>query len=76
MSDGFVTVADFPNAFEAEVAKMELDVNEISCVIVGDNLVHMQPYAFFRVEIKVCEADVEKAKAVLDSIGDDSEGDA
>ena len=77
MSDELVTVAEFSTVFEAEIAKLELDNNEINSIVVGGDLVTMMvPIEQVKVELKVIEGDVEKAKAVLDSIGEDSEGDA
>ncbi len=75
MSDELVTVAEFYTAFEAEIAKLELDNNEINSVVVGGDLVTMMvPLEQVKVELKVIESDVDKAKAILDSVGDDSEG--
>lgn len=77
MSDALVTVAEFRTEFEAELAKLELDVNEINSVVVGDKLVRMRPYAdYFKVELQVMDSDVEKAKAILESQKSDPEGDA
>ncbi|MBW8035768.1 MAG: DUF2007 domain-containing protein [Planctomycetes bacterium] len=76
MSDKLVTVAKFYTAFEAEIAKLELDNNGINSIIVGGGLATMLPHIeCVKAEIKVAEADVENAKAILDSVGEDSEGD-
>ena len=77
MSDELVTIAEFSTVFEAEIAKLELDNNEINSIVVGGDLVTMMvPLEQVKVELKVMEVDAEKAKAILDSIGEDSEGDA
>lgn len=77
MNDELVTVAEFYTAFEAEIAKLELDNNGINSVVVGGDAATMLPHIeSIKVEIKVMESDAEKAKAILDSVGDDSGGDA
>lgn len=77
MSDELITIAEFSTVFEAEIAKLELDNNGINSIVVGGDLVAMMvPIEQVKVELKVIESDVEKAKAILDSVGEDSEGDA
>jgi len=75
MNDELITVAEFSTVFEAEIAKLELDNNGINSIVVGGDLVTMMPpIESIKVELKVGDADVGKAKAILDSAGDDSEG--
>ena len=66
MAEGLVTVAIFETAFEAEIAKMELEANDIESMVVGGDLVSMMlPMACGKVEIKGRSEDEEKARAVL-----------
>ncbi len=75
MSDELVTVEQFYNEFEAGLAKIALDNGGIDSVVVGGDVNTMLPHVEdFSVELKVMAKDVDKAKAILDSVGDDSEG--
>lgn len=77
MNDELITVAQFDTVFEAEIAKLELENNEINSIVVGGDLVTiMVPLEQIKVELKVMETDVEKAKTILDSLAENSEGDA
>lgn len=74
MSDELITVAEFDTVFEAEIAKLELDNNGVNSVVVGGDLVTMMvPLEQIKVELKVMESDVEKAKTIINSLGEDSE---
>lgn len=73
MSDELITVSEFDTAIEAEIAKLELENNGINSVVVGDNTATMLPNInCIKVEIKVMDSDVEKAKGILGSHGEDS----
>lgn len=61
-----VTIAEFENGFEAELAKVALDNVSIEAVVFGEDLVvNMPTIEPIRIELKVFEKDVEQAKQVL-----------
>ena len=62
-----VTVAEFDNSFNAELAKAALDDAGIESVVLGEDLTANVTFntAIFNIEIQVMEDDVEQAKQVL-----------
>ena len=62
-----VTIEEYENTFDAELAKLELGNAGIECVIVGDNLVTNMVLGIpsIIIELQVMADDVEKAKQVL-----------
>jgi hypothetical protein len=62
-----VTIAEFDNSFDADLAKLTLDNAGIESVVLGEDLAANVTFntAIFNVEIQVMEDDVEKAKQVL-----------
>ena len=62
-----VTIEEFENSYEADLAKLALDNAGIKSVILGKDLAANLTYntAIFNVEIQVMAGDVEKAKQVL-----------
>jgi hypothetical protein len=66
MSNELVTIAEFETVFEAQIASDELNANDIKAMVVGEDLKMVSPMVGpSTVEVKVFEADAEKAKAVL-----------
>ena len=65
-----VTVAEFDNSFNAELAKAALDDAGIESVILGEDLTANVTFnsAIFNVEIQVMEDDVERAQQVLNDM--------
>ncbi|MHC4952193.1 MAG: putative signal transducing protein [Planctomycetota bacterium] len=61
-----VPIAEFEGSFDAELAKLALDKEGIESVVFGEDLVTMLPHInAIRVELRVFEPDVERAKQVL-----------
>jgi hypothetical protein len=62
-----VTIAEFENSFDADMAKSALDNAGIKSVVLGKDLAANLTYntAIFNVEIQVMADDVEKAKQIL-----------
>ena len=68
MPDKLVTIAQFPDSFEAHLAQMSLEAEGIRSVIVGENLMTSFPQiGHFRIEIQVLSNDAGKAIEVLES---------
>lgn len=69
MEDRLVTVAEFDTTFEAELARMHLENEDIETVVVGGDLVaNMPTMPVVRIELQVFEKDLERAMAVLKSV--------
>ena len=65
-NDKLVTIAEFENGFDAELAKIALDNASIKSVVFGGHLVvNMPTIEPIRIELKVFETDVERAKEIL-----------
>ena len=66
-NEKLVTIAEFENGFDAELAKLALDNAGINSVVLGEDIGAIKPYSStsFNVELQVFEKDVEKAKQVL-----------
>jgi hypothetical protein len=74
MNDELVTIAEFGTVFEAQIASDELNENDIKAMVVGDDLKMVSPMVGpSTVEVKVFEADAEKAKALLKAMQDRSD---
>lgn len=74
-----VSVAEFENSFDAELAKVTLENAGIRSTILGEDIGIIQPYSstLFHVELQVFEKDLERAREVLAQQEplQDSEGD-
>ena len=62
-----VSIAEFENSFDAELAKVALDNAGIRSTVLGEDIGIIQPYSstLFHVELQVFEKDAERAKEVL-----------
>ena len=75
MKDKLVTIAEFENSFEANLAKLELEANEIKTMVLGEDLVtNMYPMAVIKIQIQVMACDAEKAAEILEKLDNLSEG--
>jgi len=76
MSDELVTIAEYETVYEAQVVSDELEANSIKSMVVGEDLKMVSPLVGpSTIEVKVFQADVEKAQAVIkdmESQADDS----
>ena len=69
MDDRLVTIAEFENPFEAQVAKAALEDNGISAAIMGEKVQNLLPAdGMLNVQLKVFAADEQKASEVLGSL--------
>ena len=79
MDDKLVTIAEFANLFEAQVAKAALEGNGISAAIMGEKVHNLLPAdGMLNVQLRVFAADEKKASEVLASLSlekDESGGD-
>ena len=72
--DKLITIERYENSFDAEVAKLALDNEGISCYLAGMNLMVNMPYPnVIAVELQVFQSDAERAKAILDRTVSDSD---
>ena len=76
-----VSIAEFENSFDAELAKVTLDNAGIRSTVLGEDLGVVQPYSgtLFNVELQVFEKDAERAKEILakqEPLDDSSEQEA
>jgi len=62
-----VTVGEYENTFDAELAKLTLDNAGVESVILGQELVGMLVYGVpsLTIKLQVRQADIEKAKQIL-----------
>lgn len=62
-----VTIAEFENSFEADLARLTLENAGIKSVILGEDLTANLTYnpAIFHIELQVIAGDAAKAKQVL-----------
>jgi hypothetical protein len=68
MDDKLVTIAEFQSDIEAQLAKSELQANDIDAVIIGGPIKGLMPVdGMMNVELQVFACDAERARAVLDS---------
>lgn len=65
--DKLVTVAEFVNSFDANLAKMTLDNAGIQSVLLGEHLVANMIYGIpaVTIELQVCQSEAERAKQLL-----------
>ena len=79
MDDKLVTIAEFENVFEAQVAKTALEDNGISAAIMGEKVLNLFPAdGMLNVQLRIFSADEKKASEVLGSLSlekDESGGD-
>ncbi len=79
MDDRLITIAEFENPFEAQVAKAALEDNGISAAIMGETVQNLLPAdGMLNVQLQVFAADEKKASEVLGSLSlekDESGGD-
>jgi len=79
MSDDLVCVARFPTPVDAELARLRLEAAEIEAVVVEAASFNPMLSSALGNDVKVREADLERARGVLDELvlpeeGDDGEG--
>ena len=68
MDDKLITIAEFNENLEAQMARATLESNGIKAVITGENIKGLLPVdGMLNVELQVFAADAEKAKKLLDS---------
>ncbi len=62
-----VQIAEFENAFDAELSKVMLENAGIESIVVGEDIGTIKPFSTtsFNVELQVFEKDVERAKEIL-----------
>ncbi len=71
--EALVTVAEFENDFDAEIARVALETGGIRAVVLGGDLVaNMPPLQEVRLRLQVLAGDVEKAKQILDEMEQES----
>ena len=64
--EALVTVAEFENDFDAEIARVALETGGIRAVVLGGDLVaNMPPLQEVRLRLQVLAGDVEKAQQIL-----------
>ena len=75
MDDRLVTIAEFENVFEAQVAKAALEGNGISAAIMGETVQNLLPAdGMLNVQLQVFAADEKKASEVLESLSLEKDG--
>ena len=68
MADKLVTIADFRDYIEAEMAKQLLADYEIKAVVTDENAANLYPISgVARPELQVLEKDVQRAREILES---------
>ena len=67
--EALVTVAEFENDFDAEIARVALETGGIRAVVLGGDLVaNMPPIQEVRLQLQVLAGDFEKARQILDEM--------
>ncbi len=67
MDDKLITIAEFTENLDAQMARTTLESNGIKAVIAGENIMGLMPVdGMLYVELQVLAADAEKAKQILD----------
>lgn len=66
MEDNLIKVATFYNQFDAELAKLKLEENEIYCFMKNEHVAQLQ-FGLGNLELMVNESDKEKALAILNA---------
>ena len=68
MDDKLITIVEFQNDIEAQMAKAALQADGIDAIIVGGAVKDLLPVdGMLNVELQVFASDAQRAKAVLDS---------
>jgi hypothetical protein len=68
MADKLVTVAQFTDYIEAEMAKQLLADYEIEAVVTGDNAANLYPISAIEgPELQVLEKNAQRAREILES---------
>ena len=68
MADKLVTIAQFANYIDAQMAKQLLADYEIEAVVVGENAANLYPIsAVAAMELQVLEKNAQKARQILES---------
>jgi hypothetical protein len=68
MAEQLVTVGSFGTAFEANLAKGELEANDIDAILMDDNMVNVNQLLtnfFGGVKLQVAESEAEEARRIL-----------
>jgi hypothetical protein len=64
-----ITIAEFENTLEAQLAKAGLQSNGIRATVVGQTIHNLLPAdGMLNVQLKILDSDIEKAKTVLNSL--------
>ena len=68
MDDKLITIVEFQNDIEAQMAKAALQADGIDAIIVGGAVKDLLPVdGMLNVELQVFASDAQRARAVLDS---------
>ncbi len=68
MADKLVTIAEFADYIEAEMAKQLLADYEIEAVVTGDNAANLYPISAIEgPELQVLEKNAQRAREILES---------
>ena len=68
MADKLVTIAEFTDYIEAQMAKQLLADYEIEAVVTGENAANLYPISgVVGPELQVLEKDVQRAREILES---------
>ena len=71
--EALVTVAEFENDFDAEIARVALETGGIRAVVLGGDLVaNMPPLQEVRLRLQVLAGDAEKAMQILQEMEQES----
>ena len=66
MADQFVTVGEFGNNFDAQLARMALENEGIKVIVIGENLDAIQPYSSLNpIKLQVPRSDAVRAIEIL-----------
>jgi 4-alpha-glucanotransferase len=65
-NEKLISIAEFEGSFDAELAKLALEKEDIESVVFGEDLVTMLPHInAIRVELRVFDTDADRAKEIL-----------
>ncbi len=65
-NESLITVAEYENDFDAEIAKLALESAGLKVAVVGGDLIaNMPPIQEVRIQLQVLAGDFEKAKSIL-----------
>lgn len=69
MDDKLVTIAEFGDSLDAQVAKSALESGGIKAMIVGQNIHELLPtHGMLNVEVKVFEKDLPRAAKIIEAM--------